>query len=208
MAALALAVLVAWLALVAGLRSYITYRRGGGVPIAFKDRPGSAQWWAKLISGFGIVFAFAAPVAELAGLAPIALLDHTVLRWSGVLLAILGIAGTMAGQWVMGEAWRADVDPEEHEGTLVTSGPFRLVRNPILTTTAATAVGLALIVPNLFAALMLIAFVLAMELQVRLVEEPYLLGVHGDRYRAYAARTGRFLPWIGRIPCDAPHDRP
>ena len=32
----------------------------------------------------------------------------------------------------------------------------------------------------------------------RLVEEPYLHRVHGTAYDRYAARTGRFLPWIGR----------
>jgi protein-S-isoprenylcysteine O-methyltransferase Ste14 len=45
---------------------------------------------------------------------------------------------------------------------------------------------------------MLAAFLTAMEIQVRFVEEPYLERVHGDAYRRYAARTGRFLPGIGR----------
>ncbi len=45
---------------------------------------------------------------------------------------------------------------------------------------------------------MLLAFLIALEIQVRLVEEPYLQRVHGEAYRRYAARTGRFMPWIGR----------
>lgn len=36
-------------------------------------------------------------------------------------------------------------------------------------------------------------------MQVRLVEEPYLLRAHGHDHRAYAARTGRFLPGVGRL---------
>jgi protein-S-isoprenylcysteine O-methyltransferase Ste14 len=202
MAILALVLLVAWLVLVAGLRGYVMYRRGGGPPVAFKDRPGSAQWWARLISTVGIVFAFAAPVAELAGLAPIAFLDQDVLRWAGVVLVALGTAGTLAAQWAMGDAWRADVDPAAQAGTLVKNGPFRIVRNPILTTTAVTVIGLALMVPNIIAVAMLVAVVLAIEIQVRFVEEPYLLGVYGDGYRSYAARTGRFLPGIGRLRSD------
>jgi len=65
-------------------------------------------------------------------------------------------------------------------------------------------------VPNLLAALMLAAVVTAQQIQVRLVEEPYLRRVHGDAYRRYATRTGRFLPWIGRLPSDEPRglDRP
>jgi protein-S-isoprenylcysteine O-methyltransferase Ste14 len=55
-------------------------------------------------------------------------------------------------------------------------------------------------VPNLVAAVMLAAFLTALQLQVRLVEEPYLHRVHGTTWEQYAARTGRFLPWIGRHP--------
>lgn len=90
------------------------------------------------------------------------------------------------------------VDPHAR-APLVTGGPFRIVRNPILTCTAATAIGLALIVPNVLAILMLVAIAVSMQVQVRLVEEPYLTSVHGDAYRRYAARTGRFLPGIGHL---------
>jgi protein-S-isoprenylcysteine O-methyltransferase Ste14 len=34
----------------------------------------------------------------------------------------------------------------------------------------------------------------AVQLQVRAVEEPYLCAVHGKAYETYAAGTGRFLP--------------
>ena len=43
------------------------------------------------------------------------------------------------------------------------------------------------------------ALLVALEIQVRAVEEPYLLRTHGDAYRRYAAATGRFVPGIGRI---------
>jgi protein-S-isoprenylcysteine O-methyltransferase Ste14 len=39
--------------------------------------------------------------------------------------------------------------------------------------------------------------VIALELQTRLVEEPYLLRSQGEPYAAYASRVGRFLPGIG-----------
>ena len=37
------------------------------------------------------------------------------------------------------------------------------------------------------------------ELHVRAVEEPYLARAHGPSYRAYAARTARFVPGCGRL---------
>jgi protein-S-isoprenylcysteine O-methyltransferase Ste14 len=37
----------------------------------------------------------------------------------------------------------------------------------------------------------------ALELHVRLIEEPYLQRIHGEEYAAYATQVGRFLPGIG-----------
>ena len=140
----------------------------------------------------------AAPVAGVAGLPPIGRLDRDVVHVVGVVLVIVGIAITLRAQLTMGASWRGDVDPEV-KTDLVTTGLFRFVRNPIFTGTATTALGLALMVPNVLAVAMLVGFAAAWEIQVRLVEEPYLQRVHGDAYRSYAARTGRFVPGIGRL---------
>jgi protein-S-isoprenylcysteine O-methyltransferase Ste14 len=43
------------------------------------------------------------------------------------------------------------------------------------------------------------ALVVALEVQVRLVEEPYLLRTHGAHYAEYASRVGRFVPGFGRL---------
>ena len=69
-----------------------------------------------------------------------------------------------------------------------------------------TATGLTLMVPNLVALAGLAALLRAIQLQVRVVEEPYLQRLHGDSYSAYADTVGRFLPGIGRIqrPTDIP----
>jgi protein-S-isoprenylcysteine O-methyltransferase Ste14 len=139
----------------------------------------------------------AAPLAELAGLEPLPVLDRTPVRAAGAMLAVVGIAATLAAQQAMGRLLasrrrpRGAHRPGHHRA--VPAGP-----QPDLHATAATAAGLALLVPNLVAAAMLAAFVAALQVQVRLVEEPYLQRVHGAAYARYAARTGRFLPGIGR----------
>ena len=184
--------------LVAVVRGVIQHQRTGTSPLRLRDRPGSPQWWARLLSAIGVLLAFAAPLAELAGLAPFAPLDQPLVRTGGVVLVVLGIVLTIGSQLAMGESWRGDVDPDVRT-PLVTSGPFRLVRNPIFTGAALTACGLALVVPNVLSVAMLVLFLAGLEIQVRLVEEPYLLHVHGEAYRRYAARTGRFLPGIGRL---------
>jgi protein-S-isoprenylcysteine O-methyltransferase Ste14 len=118
---------------------------------------------------------------------------------AGVAVAVVGIVATVAAQLAMGASWRVGVDPAERT-SLVTSGPFALVRNPIFTATLVTFLGLTLAVPSLFSIIGLIVLVVGVELQVRPVEEPHLLDVHGAAYVQFAARTGRFLPGLGRLP--------
>ena len=97
----------------------------------------------------------------------------------------------------MGASWRIGVDPDERTG-LVTHGLFALVRNPIFTAMLVTALGLTLMVGNVISLTGLAALFAALEVQVRLVEEPYLLTVHGPDYERYSTTAGRFLPGLGR----------
>ncbi len=43
-----------------------------------------------------------------------------------------------------------------------------------------------------------VRLVAAIQIQVRLVEQPYLLEPHGDRYRHYTTQIGRFIPHLIR----------
>jgi protein-S-isoprenylcysteine O-methyltransferase Ste14 len=198
MAVLDLVLVAAWVGLVSLLRGVLYFVRTGSSPVRLRDRPGSPQWWARVVSTVGLLLAIAAPLAELAGLAPFGPLDQPPVRWAGVALVTVGIVITVGSQLAMGRSWRADVDPDARSA-LVTSGPFRLVRNPVFAGSAVSVVGLALVIPNVVSLLMVAAFLAGLEIQVRLVEEPYLLRVHGDAYRDYAARTGRFMPGVGRL---------
>jgi protein-S-isoprenylcysteine O-methyltransferase Ste14 len=146
----------------------------------------------------------AAPAAALAGLDTFDVLGTSAVAVVGVALAALGIAGTLWAQLAMGDSWRIGVETAERTD-LVTGGLFGLIRNPIFTTMGVTAVGLALMVPNAVAVVGLIVLLIALELQVRVVEEPYLLSIHGDAFARYASEVGRFLPALGRI--DASHMR-
>jgi protein-S-isoprenylcysteine O-methyltransferase Ste14 len=125
-------------------------------------------------------------------------LDGVVGHAIGVVLAVGGILFTFGAQLAMGDAWRIGVDPGERT-ELVTDGPFGLVRNPIYSALTPTVLGLVLMVPNVLAIAAIVALVVALELQVRFVEEPYLLQAHGDSYGDYAARVGRFFPGVGRL---------
>ncbi len=117
---------------------------------------------------------------------------------AGLILFAVGLGATLAAQLAMGNSWRIGVDPDERT-ELVTTGPFALVRNPIFSAMLPTSLGLVLMVPSWVAIIGFAALVLALELQVRVVEEPYLLRAQGRRYAEYAARVGRFVPGVGRL---------
>ncbi|RZQ62436.1 methyltransferase family protein [Amycolatopsis suaedae] len=198
MAVVTLVLVVAWVTVVAVVPTLVQARRGNRVPpLRTTDRPGSAQWWARLLSAVAFAGMLAGPIAELAGLPPWRPLDHPGVRAAGIAVALLGIAATLTSQLAMKDSWRGDVDPDQRT-PLVTGGPFRLVRNPVLTATGFTAAGLALTVPNPIMAVALVLVLASHQLLVRRVEEPHLRRVHGPEYARYAARTGRFVPWAGR----------
>jgi protein-S-isoprenylcysteine O-methyltransferase Ste14 len=200
MATVALAAYVVYLALAFGCRTWVQVRRTGSTGFkGITGRPGSADWLAGVLFVVALVVGAAAPVLDLAGvLDPIGALDHTAAHAVGLALFSAGLVATLAAQVAMGASWRIGVDEEERT-ELLTSGPFAIVRNPIFAAMLPTSLGLVLLVPNVAALVGFAALVVALQLQVRVVEEPYLVRTHGATYASYAARVGRFFPGIGRV---------
>lgn len=196
----ALAALAIYFALAFGLRTFVHWRRTGSTGFrGISGAVGSAEWWGGVLFVVALVAAVLAPLADLTGLLPrCAIFDSRLAQLAGIGLAALGTAGTLWAQFAMGTSWRIGVDAGERTA-LVASGPFRWVRNPIFTSMVVALAGLALLTPNTVALAAVGALIGALELQVRRVEEPYLLAAHGAAYRGYAARTGRFLPGLGRL---------
>lgn len=135
--------------------------------------------------------------------APISGLEATSTGVLGAVLVCAGIVLSLLAQHALGVSWRIGVDESERTA-LVTTGIFARVRNPFFTASGLVAVGLVLMVPSVLAIAACAALVVAVELQVRVVEEPYLLRVQGAIYSEYARRTGRFVPGVGSIQVRAP----
>jgi len=128
--------------------------------------------------------------------APVAVLHSPWIQIGGIVVAIVGIFATVYAQLDMGDSWRIGVDPGETT-TLVRTGVFGWVRNPIFIAMITFGFGIALVTPNLVALAGFLLLVATIELQVRIIEEPYLLTVHGDDYRSYLTNVGRFMPGVG-----------
>lgn len=195
---IALAAYLTFVALAFGLRAILQRRRtGSGGFNGVAGRPGSADWFAGALFVVAVLFGLAAPALQLLGVVrPV--VDGWLPALAGALLTLGGIAATMWAQGSMGDSWRVGVDPAE-KTSLVTGGPFDVVRNPIFSAMTVAAAGLTLLAPNVVAIAGLMILVVAIQLQVRVVEEPYLSRVHGEAYVAYAGRVGRLLPNVGRL---------
>jgi protein-S-isoprenylcysteine O-methyltransferase Ste14 len=189
MGILALVLLLVFGFVCIGVRSWIHIRQTGSSPFL----SGPAGHGAVAVLGFAVPFAAAAVLDATGTIAP--LVDRTAVG-VGAVLAVAGIAMTMGAQLAMGESWRIGIDDDERTD-LVTDGPYRRVRNPIYTAMFAFAAGVTLLVPNLPSLLGFLAVVVVINLVVRRIEEPYLVATHGDAYRTWASRTGRFFPSWG-----------
>lgn len=192
MVVLALVVYGVWMIVAFGIRTLVQFRlTGDGGWRGVSGRFASAEWFAGVSFSVALVVGLLGPVAALAGMNPFT--GAARFRWFGFAIAVVGVACTVAAQVSMRDSWRIGVDVAEVT-ELRTSGAFNVVRNPIFSAMVVTAVGLASMVPNAVSALGVVALVIAVELQVRVVEEPYLRRIHGGRYAVYEDRVGRFIP--------------
>ena len=200
MALAALGLFAAMMLVIGALRRAIQLRRTGDSRTRRTWRPdGSLEWWALAVTDLGyLTVGVGAPLADLAGLPPIAEVDHPMVRGIGVAIAVLGLVLALVAQLSLGASWRIRVDEAECT-TLITTGAFRVVRNTIFAAVIVAFVGLALMVPNLVGVAGVVVTVIGIELQVRCVDEPYLRRVHGAAYTDYTSRVGRFLPGLGRL---------
>jgi protein-S-isoprenylcysteine O-methyltransferase Ste14 len=200
MARLAAAMLVVFLVLTLFVRVAIQLRRTGSTGlIGLRKGAGPLEWLSGLLFIGGMAMAIVSLQLVLQDdLDPIDALDVDALHAVGIVVAALGGLAVFGAQLGMGASWRIGVS--EDQGTdLITGGWFRVCRNPIYTAMIVGWTGFALMVPTWLGIAAIVMVFLGLELQVRAVEEPYLIRAHGSTYRSYAARVGRFIPQIGRI---------
>lgn len=195
MSALALALFTIYLALAFGLRVLTHLRLTGSSGFKGVSRQsGSVEWFGRILFVASLALHLAAPLLDLTGVVSLLFVPGPY-GWLGAALVTLGAVGTLAAQGSTGASWRIGV--EESERTeLVTRGPFAAM--------IPTSLGMALMIPNIAAIAALLSLATAIELQVRFVEEPYLIRIHGQTYLDYASQTGRFVPNVGRLRHRAP----
>jgi protein-S-isoprenylcysteine O-methyltransferase Ste14 len=108
--------------------------------------------------------------------------------WSIYGLSLLLV---MAAQATMGASWRIGID--DRRTVLVARGVYRAARHPIYTGMMGLVLSLILLAPSPWTALAFPLVAFQIGVQARL-EEMHLEKLHGEAWKDYAARTGRFLP--------------
>ena len=142
--------------------------------------------WAFMILGW-LLQPLLAPTSWLAAplLVPLTLV-------AGLVLVVLGYAATLWCYASMGDMWRIGVNRQE-KTSLVTRGPYNVIRHPIYGFQILMLVGSALLLPTIFSLIISVVHFFCVQAKAA-DEEAYLLGVHGETYRAYLNRTGRLFP--------------
>lgn len=127
-------------------------------------------------------------------------------RWTSLwpLGVVLGVCGLALFGWcvgLFGRVGQGTLAPWDPTRKLVAVGPYKYVRNPMITGVAAMLLGEALLFGSLLIGLWLLLFGLVNHTYFVLSEEPGLAQRFGESYRTYKANVPRWIPrlrpWIG-----------
>ena len=120
------------------------------------------------------------------------------LRWTGLILVAAGLAVILEA--FARFAWEGLGTPAPVAPTrsLVVSGFYRFVRNPMYVAVTALIFGQAILFASWGVALYGVVIAAAFDTFVRLYEEPTLRQAYGEEYAAYCAATPRWIPRLRR----------
>ena len=159
------------------LREILGYTLGG---VVFVGGMPALMW---LLSGRPRLWPTASTVQALVA-AVLILVGLAMSVWAIVYMRRKGDGNPM-------DAFNHEVAPRTKH--LMTDGPYRLSRNPMLTGIFLYLIGCGVWLMKWQAAVFFMVFVLVMLLQVR-SEEKRLQRDFGEEYEQYCRRTGRFFP--------------
>lgn len=206
---LPLALVLAFIGILLGLRALRFRQKFGHSPIRFPRRSdvSASAFLSRVLLGFLSLVALLGMIAAalpewLDRFDP--LYHHR--SWEalvvGAMLMLISTLLVWRAQHDMGRAWRVGIDPNPRT-VLITGGLFRLCRNPIYLGLQLGLLGFCCCVPSYFMVTLLVAAWLCFQVQARL-EEAHLISQFGDIYTDYCRRVGRFLPWTGRFSTPPP----
>ena len=113
------------------------------------------------------------------------------------ILALLGVALAAAGGPLLyGALVCSKVGDHIRSNTLVTTGVYAWVRNPIYSAFLLICTGALLLADNLWLLVLPPAFWIFLTVLMRCTEERWLLALYGDAYAGYCRQVNRCIPSI------------
>lgn len=127
---------------------------------------------------------------------PLSFLSNNALIITGMISISIGFLFEVLGIIALGINFRIELPTDETE--LITSGIYRIMRNPIVFGIFLLVIGTFLIIPTVIVLLICIFNILTFNSKA-IDEEKFLLRRFGEEYKNYSNKIGRYLPFkIGR----------
>ncbi len=187
---------VIYLGLTFVVKTVVVATRIGKNPLVFPNDDSAfgliGYYFRLTLAGvFLYVIAFAVSPDIAAAILPLNQLVNPVITLIGLGLLVFAFIWTLVALSHMGNSWRIGIDTDT-QTQLITTGLFRVSRNPVFFGMIACLAGLFLVTPNALTGLFLILGYVLMQIQIRL-EEEHLFKLHGDGYLGYKQKVRRLI---------------
>ena len=156
------------------------------------EREDRSNRW--VLAAFAVLGVLAAYLPALTDRLDVWTLDGDAVRWTGVVLYVLGGAIRMWPVFVLGNRFSGLVAIQPGH-TLVTTGIYSVVRNPSYLGMLVLSLGWALAFRSGVGVLLAVLTLVPLVARIR-SEEALLLSHFGAAYDAYRARTWRLVPGV------------
>src|SRR5262249_9434291 len=109
------------------------------------------------------------------------------IEWRAAVATPLLLAAFALGFWALRTLARHGTSPDVHvaSSALVTTGPYRFMRNPLYVALLLTLSGFAFLLSSLWVLMLVVVLGVLIDRLVIPAEERYLAETFGDAYRAY-----------------------
>ena len=121
---------------------------------------------------------------------------NSIARLAGGSMFGIGFALFLWCVWLFARKGRGTLAPWDPPKEFVAEGPYRYVRNPMITGVLAMVAGQALFHRSLPVAEWAVIFLVMNQIYFMVFEEPQLERRFGESYRAYKERVPRWIPKV------------
>jgi protein-S-isoprenylcysteine O-methyltransferase Ste14 len=145
-----------------------------------------------LITAMLIVALIFVPYADRRAIGVLA--DYAAIRWAGLVLEVLGMGLIFWSGWALGRFYSPDVTLQK-DHHLITSGPYRIVRNPRYLGGIIQGIGLSLLFRSWIGLILTFVFIVLVLYRIK-DEEALMHKEFGSEWETYCKKSWRLVPYV------------